>query len=581
MICIWCLALWLSQGRPPRVRLVELGPGRGTLMADALRSAAQSFPAFAAAVRDVRLVELSPALREAQWRALMCESEGGARGAGAAAAAASGEPAAAGGSPRRGVSRLLPGVGVGDGGGGGGGGVPVTWHASLDEVPGRVRVRRDEGGEESSVAAGSGLGGGGDPRAGRRCPRHAAATGAAAEEGTAAAETEFVVEPEEDGEQQGGTEPWSTIYIAHEFFDALPVHQFQYAPARNSSRGRTEAAAAAAASAAGGGALLVGGAAGGASRSAVAPSPPTDDGCWLERMVDVVPDDDASGLHLRFVLSPSPTPASALLVPRRLAALSPAQRAALRAGAASSPSPPREETSQPPQDDPPAATGQRDDVPAIEISAHGMALAEALALRVGASPAGGRGGRGGGALVIDYGRAAPYGPSSLTAVRAHAQHPHPLSRPGAADLSAWVDFSALAQAVEESGAPVSAHGPVSQGEFLGALGARARAEALAVAAADATAGTAEAQGLGREGMEREARRAAEAVAEAYRRLVGGGSEGMGETYKAFAIVPRRRGLFGGGGVTGGGGGGDDAPVGFGGLVGDDGDDRQGGGLGVL
>lgn len=55
---------WLDLGRPADVRLVELGPGRGTLMADALR-ATRAVPGFAAAA-SVHLVETSPALRERQ-----------------------------------------------------------------------------------------------------------------------------------------------------------------------------------------------------------------------------------------------------------------------------------------------------------------------------------------------------------------------------------------------------------------------------------------------------------------------------------------------------------------------------------
>jgi NADH dehydrogenase [ubiquinone] 1 alpha subcomplex assembly factor 7 len=56
---------------------------------------------------------------------------------------------------------------------------------------------------------------------------------------------------------------------------------------------------------------------------------------------------------------------------------------------------------------------------------------------------------------------------------------HPLSQPGTADLSAWVDFSALRQAAQESGAGVEVHGPISQRQLLHALGIQARAQALA------------------------------------------------------------------------------------------------------
>lgn len=59
---------WQRAGAPNRIRLVELGPGRGTLMADLLRAAAVR-PAFLAAA-DVSLVETSPSLRGVQARTL-------------------------------------------------------------------------------------------------------------------------------------------------------------------------------------------------------------------------------------------------------------------------------------------------------------------------------------------------------------------------------------------------------------------------------------------------------------------------------------------------------------------------------
>lgn len=68
LIGLWCAAAWEAMGRPSPVHLVELGPGRGTLMRDLLR-AARSVPAFAAAVR-VHMVEVSPGLRVLQERTL-------------------------------------------------------------------------------------------------------------------------------------------------------------------------------------------------------------------------------------------------------------------------------------------------------------------------------------------------------------------------------------------------------------------------------------------------------------------------------------------------------------------------------
>jgi SAM-dependent MidA family methyltransferase len=65
----WCAVLWTRLGRPDPVILAECGPGRGTLMADALRAVAQVAPDFRAAAR-VHLVEQSPTLRDTQARLL-------------------------------------------------------------------------------------------------------------------------------------------------------------------------------------------------------------------------------------------------------------------------------------------------------------------------------------------------------------------------------------------------------------------------------------------------------------------------------------------------------------------------------
>jgi NADH dehydrogenase [ubiquinone] 1 alpha subcomplex assembly factor 7 len=63
-----CVDHWQRAGSPPAIRLVELGPGRGTLMADFLRAAALR-PAFLDAAR-ITLVETSPTLRGLQAHAL-------------------------------------------------------------------------------------------------------------------------------------------------------------------------------------------------------------------------------------------------------------------------------------------------------------------------------------------------------------------------------------------------------------------------------------------------------------------------------------------------------------------------------
>ena len=64
----WLAERWLAMGSPAVVRLVELGPGRGSLMADALR-ATRGVPGFHAAL-DLHLVEINATLRAAQQATL-------------------------------------------------------------------------------------------------------------------------------------------------------------------------------------------------------------------------------------------------------------------------------------------------------------------------------------------------------------------------------------------------------------------------------------------------------------------------------------------------------------------------------
>jgi len=82
---------------------------------------------------------------------------------------------------------------------------------------------------------------------------------------------------------------------------------------------------------------------------------------------------------------------------------------------------------------------------------------------------------GGAALVIDYGYVETQPGETLQGVRRHG-YADPLSDPGEIDLTAHVDFGALAQAGTASGMAVN--GPLTQGEFLRRLGLEQRAARL-------------------------------------------------------------------------------------------------------
>lgn len=243
LIGAWVADLWQRAGAPPRILLLELGPGRGTLIADVLRTLGKIAPNL---TPEVHLVERSTRLRAEQARRLT-----------------------------------------------------ATWHDSLESVP------QD------------------DP----------------------------------------------IICLANEFFDALPLTQFE----------RTETG-------------------------------------WALRAVK----DGAWDLSME---------ANAAIIPEAL------------------------------RDAPPGAVFERNFA--------GEAVAAALARRIAA--------QGGAALIIDYGFCGPALGDTLQAIR-HGAFADPLAAMGDADLSAHVDFAALAAAASRAGA--KAFGPVDQGQLLMALGIRARADAL-------------------------------------------------------------------------------------------------------
>lgn len=348
MVGIWALSTWMSLGSPKRLRLVEMGPGRGTLMADLLRGVS-AFPQFTSSI-EVHLVEVSPMLRKMQYAKLKCSSS-----------ESSSSPSNRLQDQGQVRSELTAGRSTA-----GQGGCPVYWHNTIDEVP------------------------------------------------------------SDSGVDVGGQVP--ALYIAHEFFDALPAHQFVL----DKERG------------------------------------------WLEVMVDAQEGEEGG---LRKVLSPSRTPASTLLVPRRLRALTAPET-----------------------------------ISAVEISPKQMLTAETLAKRVGRE--------GGSALIVDYGNevgALPY-KDSLVALRDH-ENVEILDRPGSSDLSVWVDFGALKQAAEEGESGITCHGPVSQREFLESLGIHTRLEQLIK------------RTRGPESDEAVGLRAGVA------RLLGRSSDGgMGDNYKVFSIT---------------------------------------------
>lgn len=117
--------------------------------------------------------------------------------------------------------------------------------------------------------------------------------------------------------------------------------------------------------------------------------------------------------------------------------------------------------------------------------------------------------QGGAALVLDYGYARPYTGSTLQAVRAHAKV-DPFAYPGEADLTAHVDFLALADTAIAAQAQVL--GIATQGDLLRAIGIERRAAALEAAAPDR----------------------AEEIAAALDRLVSPGE--MGTLFKALLIA---------------------------------------------
>lgn len=72
MVGMWAISQWHAMGRPGRINILELGPGKGTLMNDVL-GVARKFPEFHKAIVGVHMIELSDNMRKIQADVLHCE----------------------------------------------------------------------------------------------------------------------------------------------------------------------------------------------------------------------------------------------------------------------------------------------------------------------------------------------------------------------------------------------------------------------------------------------------------------------------------------------------------------------------
>lgn len=179
----------------------------------------------------------------------------------------------------------------------------------------------------------------------------------------------------------------------------------------------------------------------------------------------------------------------------------------------------------------------------IEISPESLAYASDFATRIGGAPAtprkqsapgppdpdatpGTKPTPSGAALILDYGPLDTVPTNSLRGIMKH-RAVSPFSAPGQVDVSADVDFVALAEAAINASPGVEVHGPVEQAAWLEGMGIRERARMLVKRAEKTKEG---------DGAE-VAAEFKDRIEKGAQRLVDRGPNGMGKLYKALAIVP--------------------------------------------
>ncbi|CAN8097274.1 unnamed protein product [Discula destructiva] len=406
LIGIWFVAEWLAQGRPKTgVELIEVGPGRGTLMDDMLRTIS-NFKDMANAIDAIYLVEASSELRVAQKNLLcgqdaqMTETESGWHS----------------------YSKY--------------GGRPIVWTQTVKSLP-----------------------------------------------------------PGQDK---------MPFIVAHEFFDALPIHAFQVVSVPPSPQ------------------------------TPQTPQTPTPSSAPSSRTKDT----NKPTLQWReMVVSPTPPGSThaTLNTPRSQSHDTPVPDFQLTLSASAT----RHSLYVPESS---ARFRALKTLPGalIEVCPDAALYASDFATRIGGSRAHPKTRPGAGAaLILDYGPGDGSVPvNSLRGISRH-RRVSPFAEPGLTDLSADVDFAAVAEAALAASEGVEVHGPVDQAAFLEAMGIRERADMLVKA-------------LRAQGGEDGERKAVD-VEKAWKRLVSRAPDGMGKTYKALAILPENDGRR--------------RPVGFGGDVG--------------
>ncbi|KAH7138937.1 putative S-adenosyl-L-methionine-dependent methyltransferase-domain-containing protein [Dendryphion nanum] len=428
LIGIWLYAEWLAQGRKSKgIQIIEVGPGRGTLMDDVLRTLS-NFKHFASSVESIYLIEASPHLRTQQAKLLSDTTDLKETDLGWTA-----------------PCKYLPDCNI-------------VWCEDIRFIP------KDE--------------------------------------------------------------TKSPFILAHEFFDALPIHIFQNVASSSIPASSTIMTPT------------------GPIKPKTGPQAPANQ--WHELVVSPVspyepsststtttsdstnssPQKEEVDFHL--TISKSPTPHSLYLpqtsprykalskTPDAIIEISPESLAyitdfATRIGGSEPTPTPSASPSPSPDQTTPNTTPVSTPTPSFQKP----------------TPSGA-------ALILDYGPATTIPANTLRGIRSH-RPVSPFTSPGLVDISADVDFLALAESALAASPGVEVHGPVEQAFFLGTMGIAERVERLV---------------QGREGDEELVRR----VRGAWKRLVDRGPTGMGRIYKVMAIVP-----YGGEGKV-------RRPVGFGGDV---------------